>query len=228
MDVLDRVGPGLLDVVRRDFVWLVWNTILAWVPVVLALLVFRSRRSDRKVSRSPLWWAGAVLFVLFLPNAPYVVTDLVHLRDDIRFLDDGPVVTTVLPVYVTFIASGFLAYYLALAELGRYLDHIGHTRWRAPITVGLHLLCAVGVFLGRWTRLNSWEPVVQPRGTFERMVLALTWSWAPILIVATFVVTAVGHFVTKAVVEAAVVEVRRFRIRRGVATTRPGPATCTP
>ncbi|WP_107656578.1 DUF1361 domain-containing protein [Nocardia suismassiliense] len=211
MDVLDRVGPGLLDVVRRDFVWLAWNTVLAWVPVVLALLVFRWRRSDRKLSRSPLWWAGAVLFVLFLPNAPYVVTDLVHLRDDIRFLGDGPVVTTVLPVYATFIASGFLAYYLALAELGRYLDHIGRTRWRAPMTLGLHLLCAIGVFLGRWTRLNSWEPVVQPRGTFERMVLALTWSWAPILIVATFLVTAAGHFVTKAVVETAVADLRRLR-----------------
>ncbi|WP_433654502.1 DUF1361 domain-containing protein [Nocardia sp. CA-128927] len=209
MDVLDHVGPGLLDVVRRDFVWLVWNTMLAWVPVLLALLVFRLRRRDRKVSRSPLSWAGAVLFVLFLPNAPYVVTDLVHLRYDIQFLGDRPVVTTVLPVYGALIASGFLAYYLALAELGRYLDHVGLTRWRTPVTVGLHLLCAVGVFLGRWTRLNSWEPVVQPRGTFERMLLALTWSWAPVLIVAMFLVTAIGHFVTKAVVEATVAGVRR-------------------
>ncbi|GAA5093762.1 DUF1361 domain-containing protein [Nocardia iowensis] len=223
MDVLDRVGPGLLDVVRRDFMWLSWNTLLAWVPVVLALLVFRMRRGDRRVSRSPVWWAGVALFVLFLPNAPYVVTDLVHLRDDIRFVGDGPVVTTVLPVYGAFIVSGFLAYYLALAELGRYLDYVGLTRWRTPVTLGLHLLCAVGVFLGRWTRLNSWEPVVQPRGTFERMLLALTWSWAPVLIMAMLLATAVGHFVTRAVVEAAVAGVRSIvaGMKRAAVTTTP-------
>ena len=69
--------------------------------------------------------------------------------------------------------------------------------------VGLHLLVAVGVFLGRWSRLNSWEPVVDPRGTLERVLLALSWSDAPLLVGAVFVTTAAGHFVTRAVVETA-------------------------
>ncbi|MEV6274711.1 DUF1361 domain-containing protein [Nocardia sp. NPDC051832] len=210
MDVLERVGPNMVDIVRRDFFWMTWNTILAWIPVFLALLIFRFKpAANRHFPRSPLWWAGIVLFVLFLPNAPYVVTDLVHLRYDIEFVGDGPVVTTVLPVYLAFIGSGFLAYYLALDQLGRYLDRVGLPSWRVPVNLTLHFLCAVGVFLGRWTRLNSWEPVVQPADTFERVLLALTWSWAPILIAAMFVATAVGHFVTKAVVEAAVLSAGR-------------------
>ncbi|MFC9893178.1 DUF1361 domain-containing protein [Nocardia sp. NPDC127579] len=210
MDVLDKVGPDLLDVLRRDWIWMGWNTILAWIPVALALLIFRvAPAANRRFPRSPLWWAGLALFVLFLPNAPYVVTDLVHLRYDIAFVGDGPVVTTVLPIYLAFIGSGFLAYYLALDQLGRYLDRNGLGNWRAPITVTLHFLCAIGVFLGRWTRLNSWEPMVQPADTFERVLLALTWSWAPILIAAVFLATATGHFVTKAVVEAAVASAGR-------------------
>lgn len=215
-------GGNLFDVVHRNYFWLIWNTVLAWIPVLLALLVFRLQSGDgRRLPRSPLWWAGVVLFVLFLPNAPYVVTDLVHLRYDIWFVGNGPVVTTVLPVYGAFIVSGFVAYYLALAELGRFLTRIGHADWRIPVTLGLHLLCAVGVFLGRWVRLNSWEPVVQPRGTFERMLLALTWAWAPMLIVVMFVVTALGHFVTRAVVEAAWDSTRRgARWARAVAVAR--------
>ncbi|MBF6328647.1 DUF1361 domain-containing protein [Nocardia transvalensis] len=207
MDVVDAVAPSLVGLLRRNYFWMTWNTVLAWIPVALALLIFR--RGHRSIPLSPLWWAGAVLFVLFLPNAPYVVTDLVHLRYDIHFMGDGPVVTTVLPVYAAFIGSGFLAYYLALAEVGRFLDGIGRTRWRIPATLVLHLLCAIGVFLGRWVRLNSWEPVVQPRGTFDRILLALSWSWAPAAIAVLFVVTALGHFVTKAVVEAAVTSFRR-------------------
>ncbi|WP_405179008.1 DUF1361 domain-containing protein [Nocardia sp. NBC_01377] len=145
MDVLERVGPNMIDVVRRDFFWMAWNTVLAWVPVV----------------------------------------------------------------YAVFLGSGFLAYYLALAAMRRYLEDRGLGRWCVPVTLGLHLLCAVGVFLGRWVRLNSWEPVVEPVDTFERTLLALTWSWAPVLIAAVFVATAVGHFVTGAVVEAAVASGRR-------------------
>lgn len=220
MGVFDHVAPNLADVVRHDIWWMTWNTLLAWAPVVLALVLFRVRwpvfgGDDAPAARyatygSPLWWVGLVLFVLFLPNAPYVATDLVHLRSDVELVgSDGPVVTAVLPVYAVFIGSGFLAYYLSLAELGRYLERVGLGRWRGVATMGAHALCAVGVFLGRWARLNSWEPVVEPRGAFERVVFLLSWSWAPVLILATFLVTAAGHFVTKAVVEAAWVSVRR-------------------
>ncbi|MFE6857886.1 DUF1361 domain-containing protein [Nocardia sp. NPDC057668] len=208
MDLVDAVAPSLVGVLRRDLWWMSWNTVLAWIPVGLAFVVFRwAGRKDRRLS--PAWWGGAVLLLLFLPNSPYVVTDLVHLRDTVRAVGDGPVVSTVLPVYVAFIASGFLAYYLVLAELGRFLEQRGWGRWRTPVTLAVHLLCAVGVFLGRWVRLNSWEPVVEPVGTLERMVLALTWEWAPILIAAVFAATALGHFVTRAVVETGAVSVRR-------------------
>jgi uncharacterized membrane protein len=201
MEIVDleaRVS-ALLAVVDQNSWWMVWNTLLAWVPPVLAFLLFTVDRAGR---RGLLWWAGVVLFVLFLPNAPYVVTDLVHLREDVYRAGDGPVVTTVLPVYVALIASGFLAYYASLAQLDRYLVHTRLARRRTAIMLGLHLLVAIGIFLGRWSRLNSWEPVTQPQGTAERLLLALTWSEAPLLIATMFVVTAIGHFVTRAVVEA--------------------------
>lgn len=167
-----------------DHPWLLVNTVLAWLPVAMAAVLF------------------TLVFVLFLPNALYVVTDLVHLRSDVSAAH-GPVVTKVLPVYIAFIASGFLAYYLALLQVRRYLVHQG-LRARIPaVVLGLHLVVAVGIFLGRWSRLNSWEPVVHPRDALERVLLALSWSDAPLLIAGVFVVTAVGHFVTRAVVETA-------------------------
>ncbi|CAI7979173.1 MULTISPECIES: DUF1361 domain-containing protein [unclassified Parafrankia] len=203
MGVLEVVAPSLTEVVRGNARWMMWNTLLAWAPVVLACGLFLGG-ADRHPPRSPLWWAGLVLFALFLPNAPYVVTDLVHLRDDVLVAGgDGPVVTAVLPVYAVFIGSGFLAYYLSLAGLRRYLGRVGRAEWQGRVTVAAHALCAVGIFLGRWARLNSWEPVVDPHGTFERIVLQLSWSWAPILILATFLVVWIGHFVTRAVAGAA-------------------------
>jgi uncharacterized membrane protein len=201
MRLLEHVAPNLTEVLRRDVWWMTWNSLLAWTPVALSLGLFRG---DHRRNRSLLWWTGAALFVLFLPNAPYVVTDLIHLGDDVRLMPgDWPVVTAVLPVYAVFIGSGFVAYYLALAQVGRYLDRSGLGSWRGATTVGLHAVCAVGVYLGRHARLNSWEPVVEPHGTLDRVVLTLSWRWAPFFIGATFAVTWAGHFVTKSVAEAA-------------------------
>lgn len=202
--------PHLSGVIDRNAWWMTWNTVLAWLPVGLALGLFRRRDHDQP--RSPLWWVGLGVFVLFLPNAPYVVTDLIHLGDDVRRVPGNwPVITAVLPVYAVFIASGFLAYYLALRELGRYLDRVGYRAWWGLSLIGAHAVCAVGVFLGRYhvTRLNSWEPVVQPRGSLERIIVGLSWRGAPVFILCTFLVTWAGYFVTKAVVEAAWTAVQR-------------------
>nr|MDT0664281.1 hypothetical protein [Micromonospora sp. DSM 115978] len=45
-------------------------------------------------------------------------------------------------------------------------------------------------------------PVVDPHGTFERIVVHLSWSWAPVLILGTFLVIWLGHFLTKAIAAA--------------------------
>jgi uncharacterized membrane protein len=198
------VGMGSLTLVVRDLVdvaadngrWMTWNLVLALIPAVLAVAVFRHRGP-----RTALWWTGAGLYALFLPNAPYVVTDLVHLRDDVlRAGSDLGVIAAVLPTYAVFIATGFLAYALAVRELGRYLARMGLAHWRGPAEVATHALCAVGVVLGRVARLNSWEPMTEPHGTAERIVLTLSWRGSPFAVLVTFAVIWVCHGATRALV----------------------------
>jgi len=57
---------------------LLWNLVLAWIPYVLAVAVYR--RFRRGSARAPLV-VGGLLWLLFFPNAPYVITDLNYLRD---------------------------------------------------------------------------------------------------------------------------------------------------
>ena len=199
VDSLTVALDGLADVVVRNRFWMTWNLILAAIPAVLAPLVFRQRGP-----RTAGWWAGAGLVLLFLPNAPYVVTDLVHLRWDVIQADsDLAVVSGVLPVYAGFIAAGFVAYSVVLGEAGRYLTSVGLGRWRPAGEVTVHAVCAVGVVLGRVARLNSWEPVTQPYGTLERIVLTLSWRWAPVAVVATFVTIWAGHALTRMIARSA-------------------------
>jgi uncharacterized membrane protein len=206
---LRLVVENLHDVSRANARWMGWNLLLAFVPAVLAPLVFRHRGE-----RTALWWTGLGLFALFLPNAPYVITDLVHLRNDVvDSSGDTAVVTGVLPVYALFIGAGVLAYTYSLFELGRFVDRVGLAASRGTIEIGVHLLAAVGVVLGRFARLNSWEPVTEPHNTLERIVLTLSARWAVVAVAVLFVVIWVTTAATRALAEAAFVAADRARLQ---------------
>lgn len=205
MGAVDSRLASLRLLAETNGLWMAWNLVLALVPVALAFVLFTlTTRGAQPARRTPVWWVGVVLFVLFLPNAPYLVTDLVHLRADVhRIGPDGPVATTILPVYGALVVAGFLAYYLCLVQVRHYLTRAGLARYQGQVVLGLHALVAVGIFLGRWSRLNSWDAVTSPTATIDRTLGAFTWAAAPVLISVLFVVTATGHYITRAVVEAA-------------------------
>ena len=109
--------------------WMTWNTLLALVPAALAVVLFR-----HEGRRHLVWWIGVVAFVLFLPNAPYVVTDLVHLRSDVSQAGtDAAVYVGVLPLYAAFIAFGFGCYAIALHEAGVALTAAGRSHLVGPM-----------------------------------------------------------------------------------------------
>jgi uncharacterized membrane protein len=133
--------------------WVLWNLLLAIVPLLIAVLLFARPRRHK---RTAWWWVGVAVFVAFLPNAPYVVTDLIHVRDSL--LDSHPGV--VFMKFGILVAGGLLAYVACIALLRHWLHESGLPVW--PVELTLHALCTVGIALGRIFRLNSWDIVVQP------------------------------------------------------------------
>lgn len=185
-------------VARWNGIWMAWNLFLAAVPAVLAVALFARSPVLRDRKRSVTWWAGVGLFVLFLPNAPYVVTDLIHLRADVAAAPfDGVVVFGVLPMYAAFIGAGFLAYVACTELVLREVRTVrsGVARWQVELP--LHAVCAVGVVLGRITRLNSWEMATAPLGTLERIWSTLTWKGAPFAVAVLFIAIWGTHLVVR-------------------------------
>jgi uncharacterized membrane protein len=132
--------------------FLMWNLALAWVPFVAALGVEAADGAGRRW----LTYACGGVFVLFLPNAPYLVSDLTHLRQpsDTPWLD--------LARLFTFAWAGCV---LCAASL-RIVHGVASAR-RGPMVGWLLVLCAAvasgaGVAIGRFARLNSWEVATRP------------------------------------------------------------------
>ena len=69
-----------LEAFNRYSGWIIWNLFLAFIPLGLSFWLFRWQTK----SRSLLWWIGLIVFIAFLPNAPYLLTDIIHLIEAIR------------------------------------------------------------------------------------------------------------------------------------------------
>lgn len=138
--------------------WMAWNLLLALIPWLLSVWLFQT-----PVKRSIFWWGGLVVFVAFLPNAPYILTDLIHLTEEIQRTDSLLLNTLViLPKFGLFVLLGFSAYVVSLVNLGQYLQRQGLGRFVLPTELALHGLSAIGVYLGRFERFNSWDLVTRP------------------------------------------------------------------
>jgi uncharacterized membrane protein len=136
------------------FRFLVWNLALALVPVVAAgMLVRAERRHAHPLVR--LGWF--TLWLLFLPNAPYIVTDFVHLhpRPPIALWYD-------IALIVSFAGTGLILCYASMADVQGVVSRRFGTAagWAAAVLA--MLLSGFGIYLGRFLRWNSWDTLVRP------------------------------------------------------------------
>ncbi|MEA5464127.1 DUF1361 domain-containing protein [Leptothoe sp. PORK10 BA2] len=184
-----------LDTAQGNLSFMAWNSFLALVPLALSFWLFRRGGSH---ARPIFWWVGLVVFVAFLPNAPYVLTDIIHLVKDIRSGQSVWAVALILvPQYFVFIGLGIFAYTLAIVNLGRYLSRLGKIRWVLPTELTLHGLSAIGIYLGRFLRFNSWDLVTRPGTVIGKTLGLLLVKKSLIVMVGTFLIIAVVHWLLK-------------------------------
>lgn len=189
----------VIEIISQNVPWMGWNLFLALLPWGLSLWLFRWQRGG-----SALWWLGVVVFIAFLPNAPYVLTDVIHLIQNIqRFSSPWIITLVIIPIFVAFMFTGFEAYVLALINLGYFLHRRRKRHWILPIETSLHGLSAIGIYLGRFLRLNSWDLVTQPHAVLNTTFDTLTRKQPVVVTLITFLIVsglyAIFKFLTLAV-----------------------------
>jgi uncharacterized membrane protein len=145
---------------------LVWNLFLAWIPLVVALLVYDAARRG---VRPAVLLAGGAAWLLFFPNAPYLLTDFKHLGS----WSGVPVwfdVVLLSAAAWTGLLLGFASLYL-VQSVAR--DLLSATAAWAIVLASL-VLGSVGMYLGRFERWNSWDIVSSPRLLFGDLWAGLT------------------------------------------------------
>ncbi|MEM8582687.1 MAG: DUF1361 domain-containing protein [Bacteroidota bacterium] len=140
----------------RTYLFLNWNLFLACIPwIFTSWLSIKPKLSQSWLALLPV----LVAWLLFFPNAPYILTDLYHLKP--RF---GAPVWYDLILILSFAWTGLLFGFLSLLDLEQIFD-FRLPRWSVILLiVGLLFLAAFGIYLGRYLRWNSWDILTQPTG----------------------------------------------------------------
>ncbi|HUI48596.1 MAG TPA: DUF1361 domain-containing protein [Acidimicrobiia bacterium] len=173
--------------------FMLWNLSLAAVPAVLALVLFAIPQH-----RGVCWWVGLATWLLFLPNAPYVLTDVVHMIHDIQRSHTDRWSYVVIATYGVLFACGLASYALSLDLFRRYLHRTVASQLVVPTILSVHALCVVAMYLGRVVRLNSWDALIAPREVVAA-VLRVPRPATVGVIGMMFVVVGAGVFATVAV-----------------------------
>lgn len=137
---------------------IIWNLFLAFIPFALSFYLFRL-----PAMRNLWWWTSLLIFIAFLPNAPYILTDSIHIVElSQENYPHWAIVLIVIPQYMLFICLGFEAYVISLVKLEQYLANFIASQYLPLVNVIAHSLCIVGVYIGRFERFNSWDFVTKP------------------------------------------------------------------
>ncbi|HEX8762735.1 MAG TPA: DUF1361 domain-containing protein [Candidatus Saccharimonadales bacterium] len=140
---------------QNAFAYMIWNLILAWAALFITLwleyVIHRNLWSS--------WYALLVTFLwmVFLPNTFYMITDFIHVPE----LPAGSLLhgTFMFASFVfTGVMLGFISTYLVHMELKKRLG----MRPASIIIGGVLLICSVAMYVGRELRWNSWDIVTNP------------------------------------------------------------------
>jgi len=137
--------------------YLPWDLFLAWLPLVFA--TWLTRILHRKDWSS---WEGllaSVLWLLFLPNSFYMISDFIHLQDvrSVDLLYDAIMFTSFI---YTAVLLGFTSLYLIHLELKKRMNQVRASAWIGSVL----LFCSFGIYVGRDLRWNSWDVLTNPGG----------------------------------------------------------------
>lgn len=142
------------------FVYLIWNIFLAFLPFFISslLLLYKSSGNTNHI----IFVVGLFFWLILFPNAPYVVTDIIHLGENM-----------IVPIWFDIIllfSSAWVGLYLGIQSLYHieqlFLSWYGKRKTNILVLV-LIFLSSFGIYLGRFLRWNSWDIIAKPDILFK-------------------------------------------------------------
>lgn len=150
----------------HSYLFLNWNLFLAALPWLASGTVasFYQLRTKRLTTSFAL-----IVWLLFFPNALYILTDLFHLR----VIDTAPIWYD-LVLILSFAWTGLIFGFASLKHIESLLSQYFRKSWVNVLVTVLMFAASFGIYLGRFRRWNSWDIIGDPMGLMYDVAIRFT------------------------------------------------------
>ena len=177
------VAIRVLNTDTYTYAFLIWNLFLGVIPFLLSKLAVVMFQKGRRLGTTML----VLICILFLPNAPYIITDLFHLH----WNRSAPLWFDSVMIF-SFALTGLISFFSALANLEQISRQLMRPPYRVVMTVLVIFASAFGMYLGRYLRFNSWDIISNPLHILSEIAqrilcpLEHTQAWSMTLVYGLF------------------------------------------
>jgi len=170
------------------YAFLIWNLFLAWIPFLFSMAAYQL---DKKKMGGLLLFLVGAAWLLFFPNAPYIMTDLVHLTAGSRkYIVSGEIQNRYwydLIMLLLFTWSGWMTGFFSLYQFQTVIYRKSNLLLSWVFVLAACLLGGYGVLLGRVYRLNSWDILTDGHQLYQLVLDSLNLQSAYLSLFIAFV-----------------------------------------
>ncbi|MCT4565556.1 MAG: DUF1361 domain-containing protein [Maledivibacter sp.] len=165
------------------FAFLIWNLFLAWVPLFLSLGINHINKNMKYGAKKTIYLLFlGFSWLMFFPNAPYIVTDVIHLSiynyyhnisEYAYNFNTDFMIWYDLILIMLFIFTGYIVGHISLYNMHKIIEE------KLEKVVGWIFVCIVSflsgfaIYLGRFLRLNSWEMASNPVNLIKAILASI-------------------------------------------------------
>jgi len=151
--------------------WMLYNIALGFIGVIFGWIMYKSKPVFMQVLFGILW-------ILFVPNSIYMLTDSIHLYADITKVSFVYQVLLVLEYFFLMIIAVIL-FILSILPFELTVKKLLHKNNHIVISfvlIFMNFIIAFGMVLGRVLRLNSWDVLTNLPEVLRNSIHVLTTS----------------------------------------------------
>ncbi|MBA3647029.1 MAG: DUF1361 domain-containing protein [Chitinophagales bacterium] len=139
---------------HKNYFYFIWNLFLAWVPYLISMYL---PITYYKLKIKIIAYFLLVIWFLFWPNSPYIITDLLHLnaKQNIPLWFD-------LCLILSFAWTGLMLGFTSLIEIQNLIRKRFNRVIAWTFSIVTILTGSLGIYIGRYVRLNTWDVVANP------------------------------------------------------------------
>lgn len=153
-------------------IFLIWNMMLAIIPIFIL-------KFEEKTNKKWLKILALLVWILFLPNTFYTVTDLIHIQNLKFYFFENPYaeatyiedISNWIEIINLFLISTF-GFFAGLINVDRFIKRFEH-KWKKITAISiLSILSGIAIYIGRFLRFNSWN-VLNPFEMIKTILISL-------------------------------------------------------